>query len=645
MSVARGLLLLCLLAVVACDTPFQVRRTVIAVDLAPGEAHLAAGDRLRFNATAWNENGARINGASGFVWVSSDTTVATVAADGTVAARRQGQARVTASLDRVGGSATITVAGPLDHACTQAPVLEVGGVATFRARDGNVVCLPGDTGGAEYTLVHFLGAATPTARTTLQVSIGGDAIHPTDGTLGAAVGGGLPPDPELSSDERAASLHLALRERERRELGPRLAAARSAVPPAAAAAANLPAPGALLSLNASAASACSSPDLRMAEVVAVTDRAIVVADLANPAGGFTPEEYAEIGREFDDVVYPVVTRHFGEPSDIDGNGRVILFFTAAVNAMGGDSPVGGFFFSRDLLPRAGSPAHLGCAASNEAELLYLMVPDPERVAERPWLERSRVRASAAARMAHEMQHLVNASNRLFRSRAGKWEEPWLNEGLSHIAEELVGTSGPELRWGTNVTFEAVRASPSAWDAFGRYHHANFARLSSFLEEAGGRSPFEVIDHPASRGAVWHLLRYAVDRHGGDQTTAWSELAHGPATGLRNLEAVLGVEANSLLRDWAINLYADDRFAGLDARWRQTSWNARSILEGMRPEAGFPVRAVPAWPGNDRHLEIAAGSAAYVGVAVPPNGTAEVRTAWREGLEPTPQLLISLIRTR
>ena len=41
------------------------------------------------------------------------------------------------------------------------------------------------------------------------------------------------------------------------------------------------------------------------KVVAITDKAIVVADTANPAGGFTDAEYRSIGVTFDTLVDPV----------------------------------------------------------------------------------------------------------------------------------------------------------------------------------------------------------------------------------------------------------------------------------------------------------------------------------------------------
>ena len=117
--------------------------------------------------------------------------------------------------------------------------------------------------------------------------------------------------------------------------------------------------------------ACQVPDLRAGRIVAITNSAIVVADTGNPTGGYTDAEYLTIGLQFD-TVYTMDTGAFGTPTDIDNNGKVIMFFTRAVNELtptGSQSVVGGFFYGRDLFPKADSPVlgtGSGCPTSNVA---------------------------------------------------------------------------------------------------------------------------------------------------------------------------------------------------------------------------------------------------------------------------------------
>jgi hypothetical protein len=85
--------------------------------------------------------------------------------------------------------------------------------------------------------------------------------------------------------------------------------------------------GQILQLNANSDSECTSPDYRGARVVAITNSTIVVADTLNPTGGYTDAEYASLGVTFDTLIDPLDRAAFGDPSDIDGNKRIVLFFT------------------------------------------------------------------------------------------------------------------------------------------------------------------------------------------------------------------------------------------------------------------------------------------------------------------------------
>ena len=178
------------------------------------------------------------------------------------------------------------------------------------------------------------------------------------------------PKPGLTPD---VAFEQRLRKRERLEGTPRMAAARAAWRNRRAAsglsaraqtttgttdvATTVPAVGDLMKLNVNTLNYCDQPDYRTGRVVAITDRAIVVGDTANPAGGFTDAEFRSIGVTFDTLVDPVDRAAFGAPSDIDNNGHVIIFFTRAVNeltASGAGGVTLGYFYNRDLLPKVSS---------------------------------------------------------------------------------------------------------------------------------------------------------------------------------------------------------------------------------------------------------------------------------------------------
>ena len=101
----------------------------------------------------------------------------------------------------------------------------------------------------------------------------------------------------------------------------------------------------------------------------------MLIDTLSPAGGFTDAELTSFGATFDSLAYAIDTLNFGKETDIDENGRVVILFTPGINSI--PSPpgsfVGGLFSARDLFSGAVGD---GCEASNEGEMFYMPVPDP-----------------------------------------------------------------------------------------------------------------------------------------------------------------------------------------------------------------------------------------------------------------------------
>ena len=132
---------------------------------------------------------------------------------------------------------------------------------------------------------------------------------------------------------------------------------------------------------------------------------------------------------------------FGEPTDIDKNGHIAIVFTRAVNELtprGAFSYVGGLTFSRDLFPQVGTARAQACPSSNEGEYLYLMTPDPSGTINGNRRTNGFVDTNTTAVIAHELVHLINASRKLYvNTAAPKFEVKWLDEGLAHVAEELL----------------------------------------------------------------------------------------------------------------------------------------------------------------------------------------------------------------
>jgi hypothetical protein len=374
-------------------------------------------------------------------------------------------------------------------------------------------------------------------------------------------------------------------------------------------------------------------DIRSGRVVTISERAIIVADVDNPASDFTDDEYRAYASAFDAQVWPTVTHHFGEPHELDYNQRAVIFFTRAVNELtppGEDWYVGGVFAARDLFPPEGSGRLGACPGSNYANMLYMLVPDPNgEVNGNPRHKSSELHRTVNV-LAHELQHLVNASRRLYGGRTSPtdWtEETWLNEGLSQVAEELMGYAVSDLAPRQNIDIWRIADSQSATQAMSLHFYDNFHNLGHYLQNPDTTSLYGA-DSRASRGATWQFLRYAADRRGGSESAFWRGLVDTGSSGLANLQGALGADPLAWIHDWLVSAYVDDLVPGVPPRFTQQSWNFRGLYPQLRRPDGmsyghYPLRTRTLTDGAQTSFTLAAGTGAYLRFAVAAGDRAEV----------------------
>lgn len=85
--------------------------TIVALlKVVPGQVSMAVGDSETVYAATWDANGNPLDRP--ITWASSDSTVATVASEGTIRGLSQGTANITATSEGVGGASHVTV-GPV----------------------------------------------------------------------------------------------------------------------------------------------------------------------------------------------------------------------------------------------------------------------------------------------------------------------------------------------------------------------------------------------------------------------------------------------------------------------------------------------------------------------------------------------------
>jgi hypothetical protein len=511
-------------------------------------------------------------------YTSRNAAVVTVNGSGLVSAtepnpnNRAGSTYIVVTVPGFKDSAAVFTLSPTDPPCTgiaaMAP-LAIGGIQVAGFSD-NGICVPAAAGDREYALVPFFDSPAPSAQTVLTIT--GVGIKTT---ASASLGAVHARDADTGG-KAAAAFDERLRVNERREIGVRALAARewygsrmsksAGGASLATVARNV---GDFVQLNIEPDSFCSHPVMRTGRVVAVTNKAVVIADTLNPAG-YSDADYASFGATFDTLAYQVDVVNFGAPTDIDENGRVLVFFTHSVNEAG--FGVLGYAYARDLLPRSGPIG--SCPGSNLAEMLYIRVPDGA-------LPSSSARLDVGATMAHELQHVINASRRLYINQdAAPVEEVWLNEGLSHVAEELAfyRASGlsPRQNLGTQLS--------SVASAFREYAFRNFERYFVFTSFPGTQGPLgltDADDDAETRGAAWSFLRFAADqRAAANEAGLWQSLVNSNSTGTQNLADHLGADWRLLVRDWAVSNYVDD-LVPADSKYSQLSWNLRQV-PGFHP---------------------------------------------------------------
>jgi hypothetical protein len=622
------------------------------------EQTIAVGATLQLNAQILDSSGNAVL-ASAIDWRTTDTTVARVSSVGLVEGRAAGTTLVIASADGHADTARVNVALPVSDALTCADGaeglgLQPGQIYTTTGDQATSLCVQTGAEDGEYALVAFNASAD--AGASMPVTLTGVGVSRT-------VTG--PPSPDRIGGRSVATrailrddaFHMRLLENSQRAMEPRLqSASRRGLVPTAPRFAKVPAAGDLLTLNVEVDSGdgCQDPDLRTGRVAEVTDKAIVVVDTANPKTGLSASSEADLYRSFgvafDTLVWRVDTSNFGEPSDIDGNGHVLIFFTRAVNeetpASNNDSFVGGYFYNRDLFQKTGSGA---CAGSNVAEMFYMLAPDPTGTVNGHARSIAFIRSSTVGVLAHEFQHLINDSRRLYVNNSPVWESAWMNEGLSHIAEELTFYEASGLHPRQNLDAGAL-SQQAAKDAFNQFQSSNVERLIRFLQSPE-TSTLMGTDNLPNRGAVWSFLRYAADRDVGSDTTLWNRLVKDATSeGLDNLKNALGVDPREWIQDWATSVYTDDAGLALSnpERFTQPSWNFRALLPlatiNGTAFGRYPLNTLPLTTGATTSVTLQGGGAAYIRFRALGGQRAAIR-ATVSGLPATSLLRIAVVRTR
>lgn len=226
---------------------------------------------------------------------------------------------------------------------------------------------------------------------------------------------------------------------------------------------------------------------------------------------------------------------FGSYSDINGDGKVVVLLTPQVNALGaqGGGIITGFFSASDLYTSS---------SSNSMEILYIMVPDPNGA------YGSKISNSFAMNnllppvLVHELQHAISYNQHVLINK-GKSEEAWLNEGLSHLSEDLLGHN---------------QENPSRFSIFLRSPHS----YSLVTKSSPGLG---------SRGAAYLFLRFLYEQ-ASDKSRFVANLLQTQNSGIKNVEVSFGGTSadfdqfEEFFLRWTIALAMSDQGISQDSRF-------------------------------------------------------------------------------
>ncbi len=248
------------------------------------------------------------------------------------------------------------------------------------------------------------------------------------------------------------------------------------------------------------------------------------------------------------IIMPRVHALWGDVwADIDENGCISVLITPLINEQ---ERAIGFFNPGDLYSYEDDPSSAYYnPVSNHMDIVYLADPflDPEVFAYSV--------PSLLATLAHESTHLIVYSNKTFFPEEAGWDDPpreelFLDEGLAHLSESLVGYGAS----GGNLAF------------FSRYLD-NTPKYSARFADIGGAQ-----DSVGKRGLMSAFLSWLFWQAGGAE---WSlddpgmitdtggiaflrRLMHSGLTGWENISSSAGQLADALFMQWITDIDLQDR---------------------------------------------------------------------------------------
>ena len=516
----------------ACTTSDSIgpNATVASVSVSAPALTIDVGLTVQFTATPMSANGSVVSGLTA-TWTSSDEDVATISPGGMASALTVGTTAITASVNGVTDTAVLTVE-PSGCDTRIDVVLNQGQSLSFEGND-DCFLLPSGQAGDRYRVSVFrpTQVANPSDVSSVRVEASPVAITAQTPALSVPRGEAAPARaptavvegrdgaPVLRAlAEKAATMryHVELREREMaRNLGPAtLLPSRAAL--AGPLRANPPTKRNLqLALGASCNAVATSPVM----LLGYNDDIAIYQDSLDWAASPISGSAAQVMVDYYSLHVKTMTAdYWGAPSDIDGNGRILVTTSPSLP----DSAAAAVLDS-DLRSAA------ACPRSNQAELVYFNSDVIRRLDSIP------ASYGALPTLAHEVKHVVSLYHRIAASNQSGQQEfhpLWIEEGQAEIAGSLssriawAANGGPAV--GARVTGQQITA---AWPQSGipPYLWGVIENVANMIVQLSTH-PNSLITNPVGASqfhtfyaAGWHFFRFLGDGFG----NAATPFADGP----------------------------------------------------------------------------------------------------------------------
>lgn len=282
-----------------------------------------------------------------------------------------------------------------------------------------------------------------------------------------------------------------------------------------------------------------------------------------------------------------IEEYFGGVTDVDGDGRVVLFVTPVV------SQFAAYVWGPDFL------AATACPGSNEMEIVYYNQLMFARV-----VDSERLSYQALPTTVHEVAHIASLYR---RATARSWHPAWAEEGRAEIAGEISSRkalAAAGVLGGTDV-FDRGAYPPRPGSVISPDNTGVLLRLVrtaiSYSQPYNSVTQDPTEEH-TFYGTSWHFHRFLGDAYGDAGTTGDADFfrrltSPSARAGVAGIEAATGKSVSALMVEYATAMAVNGTGAPAPERGFRT-YDFRSAMTDLfsptfedRPRGAYP------WPAT------------------------------------------------